>query len=372
MLKLLIFEFRRIAKSVFFWIVAAYSFVWPVIVALFYRAVMSIDLSEGIKFNPVDLDADSVTFLTWMLSVAFLTELPKFIALFTCLHLGRDYTDGIVRNKIIAGHSRLSIYCSYLITQIAASVVLCVIYILSSLFGLAVSGIGVNVNGGEMFARFAVGIVVFLVMTVTFSVLSLMFRKRALPVILCILIAMSSNAAAAVIGNFNMPSKACKDYLKIRNDHYEELADEGIVDEQLVEQYEDECDEDFFLGIGWKIFHPVYVLSPIGFEGDYSAGGMTTMTFGGSTEYTDEIDFSSKLYYSDDSIYMIARSLNPDISSSTMSAEDIMLSPKAFRKTDSLHLEYSTLNWIYVGKSLLWMAVIAAYGYVVFKRKNMF
>ena len=106
MLKLMIFEFRRIAKSIFFWIVAAYSFIWPVLTALFYRAIMSLDLSEGIKFVSIHLSDDEIKYLTWFIAAAFMTELPKFTALFTCLHLGRDYTDGIVRNKIIAGHSR--------------------------------------------------------------------------------------------------------------------------------------------------------------------------------------------------------------------------------------------------------------------------
>ncbi|MBR3247910.1 MAG: ABC transporter permease subunit [Clostridiales bacterium] len=373
MLKLIIFELRRISRSVFFWIVAAYSFIWPVITALFYRAIMSLDLSDGIKFNELNLSSDEITYLTWMIAVAFLTELPKFTALFTCLHLGRDYTDGIVRNKIIAGHSRFAIFGSYMITQLAASVVLCVIYILSALFGLAVSGIGVDVNGGEMFARFAVAIVVFLVMTATFSVISVIFRRRAIPVILCIIIAMSSNVAAAVIGSFNTPSKACDDYLKVRNDHYEEMAEAGLVDISVVKKYEKEYGKDYFLGIPWKICHPAYVISPMGFEGDYQAGGATTMLAGGGTEYTDEIDFATRFYYSDESQYYIMEAISVDsIDQGTIDADDIVLMPRDFNRIDSLHMKYSTLNWIYIGKSVAWMAVIYVWGFIVFRKKNLF
>ena len=370
--KLIVFELRRIVKSIFFWIVAAYSFVWPVITAIFYSVVMSLNFEDGVKFEPVDLPRSEVMYLTWMISVAFMTELPKFTALFTCLHIGRDYTDGIIRNKIIAGHSRSDIYFSYMITQIIASTVLCIIYIFSALFGLAVSGIGVELNGGEMFVRFAVAIVVFLVMTVTFVVLATIFRRRALPVILCIIIAMSSNAAAAVIGYFNTPAKACNDYLTIRNGHYENLADLGLVDDQVVEEIEKKYGKDHFLGIGWKIIHPAYVISPIGFEGDYAAGGITSLAMGGNVEYADEIDFAQQFYYNDDSQYTILSSMNGGQSMEEVDPDDLILTINNFRKVDSLHLKYSTLNWIYVGKSVAWIAVLASYGFVVFRRKNLF
>ena len=373
MLKLIVFEFRRIAKSVFFWIVAAYSFIWPVLTALFYRAILSLDLENGIRFRELDMGTDEIRFLTWMIASAFLTELPKFTALFTCLHLGRDYTDGIVRNKIIAGHSRASIYVSYMITQIAASTVLCIIYVLSALFGMAVSGIGVDVNGGEMFSRFAAGIVVFLVMTATFSVLAVIFRRRAVPVILCIIIAMSSNVAAAVIGNFNLSSKAVDDYLKVRNEHYEELAEAGLVDSDTVNEIEKEYGRDYFLSIAWKICHPAYVISPIGFEGDYQAGGATTMVMGGGAEYVEEIDFAQQFYYNDQSQYALLSSLSVDSDAwDRINEEDVVLTLHDFRKIDSLHMKYSTLNWIYTGKSLAWMAVIYAWGYIIFRRKNIF
>ena len=372
MLKLMMFEFRRIFKSVFFWIVVAYSFIWPVLTALFYRALMSLDLSDGVKFQPLNLGRGEITYLTWMIAVAFITELPKFTALFTCLHLGRDYTDGVVRNKIIAGHSRLAIYGSYMITQIAASVIFCIVYIASALFGLAVSGIGVDVNGGEMFIRFGVAIIVFLVMTVTFVVLAVIFRRRALPVILCIFIAITSNAAAAVIGSFNTPAKAFDDYLEIRSEHYENLIDAGLLDKKVVKQYEEAYGKDYFQNIGWKILHPAYVVSPIGFEGDYSAGGASLVVMGGAAEYTDEIDFATSFYYSDESQYMIISSMTAVDDLGGLDSEDVVLTLNDFKDVDSLHVKYSTLNWVYVGKSLLWMTVIAAWGFVIFRKKNMF
>ena len=70
--------------------------------------------------------------------------------------------------------------------------------------------------------------------------------------------------------------------------HYENMIDAGIVDKNTVKKYEDEYDRDHFLGIAWKIIHPAYVISPIGFEGDYGAGGASGMLMGGSAEYADD------------------------------------------------------------------------------------
>ena len=166
MLKLLAFEFRRISKSIFFWIIAAISFIWPVITAGFYRLILTLDLfSDEIQFVPLSVTQDQRLYYTWIISVAFMTSLSIFVALFTCLHVGRDYTDGIVRNKIIAGHSRAAIYFSYVITQMCAHVVLSLIYILSAFLGLTITGIGVDTNHGEMLARLGVAIVVLLLIS---------------------------------------------------------------------------------------------------------------------------------------------------------------------------------------------------------------
>ena len=191
MLNLLKFEFRRLSKSIFLRIVAAYCAAWPLIVAIFYRIIFSISFMDSdMSLSDFEMPDSELKLFTWIISVAFVNELPKFIALFTCLHIGRDFSDGIVRNKIIAGHTRTSIFFSYMITQVCATVVLCLTYSLFSMFGLTVTGLGANINGGEMFARIGVAISIVLVLTVVFVVLSLMFRKRAVPIILSIVLVM--------------------------------------------------------------------------------------------------------------------------------------------------------------------------------------
>lgn len=55
-------------------------------------------------------------------SVIMLFPLATFAAMF----IGREYSNGTIRNKLIAGHSRVHIYLVNLITLIVASIIMCV------------------------------------------------------------------------------------------------------------------------------------------------------------------------------------------------------------------------------------------------------
>lgn len=48
-----------------------------------------------------------------------------FAAIFACLYLGTDYSNGTIRNKMSVGHGRCSIYFSNLITSSIGSVIYC-------------------------------------------------------------------------------------------------------------------------------------------------------------------------------------------------------------------------------------------------------
>lgn len=355
MLNLLKFEFRRLSKSIFLRIVAGYCVVWPLLVAIFYRIIFSISLMDsGMTLADFDMPDSELRYFTWIISVAFVNELPKFIALFTCLHIGKDFSDGIVRNKITAGHSRTSIFFSYMITQIATTVALCVIYISFALLGLVITGFGANVNGGEMFIRHGVAIMTMLVLTVFFVVISLMFRKRALPIIFSIMLVMLISTVTTVFGyfSFNMPSKAVDDYIEKRHERYEEMVDEGLLTDEMVDELEEIYDRDSYLGLTWKIGRPVYLLTNLGFNGDYSVDIAQMLT--GNPDYVDEIDFS------------------PSFAGGMYSMDMCDLEPKDFKHTDSMHISYSTLNLTYTAKSLVYIVIIGGYGYVVFRKKNLF
>ena len=355
MLNLLKFEFRRIFKSVFFRIVGGYCILWPLLVAVFYRIIFGLAFMDtDMSYADFAMSDSEIRYFTWIISIAFVNDLPKFVALFTCIHIGKDFSDGIVRNKITAGHSRTSIFFSYIISQIAATVALCIVYISFALLGLLITGIGVNLNGGEMFIRHMVGICIVLVFTVMAVALSLVFRKRALPIIMSILVVMFVSTATTVFGlfKFNMPGKAVDDYIEKRHERYEEMVDEGLMTDETVEFLEENYNRKFYLGMAWEVGRPVYLITNLGFNQDYAVD--LSQAIASNPDYTDEIDFSSSL---------TGGMYNPDMCD---------LQPKDFKHTDSMHISYAQLNTTYVVRSLIYILVIGGYGYFVFGRKNLF
>lgn len=58
---------------------------------------------------------------------------PILLPVFCSLFLGTEFSDGTIRNKLIIGHSRSSVYLSSLIVCITTGFLLCLIYIVFSL-----------------------------------------------------------------------------------------------------------------------------------------------------------------------------------------------------------------------------------------------
>lgn len=59
----------------------------------------------------------------------FIMYIGLFIAIFVSIFVGKEYSQGIIRNKIIVGHSRISIFLSNLIISIAVSILCEAIYL---------------------------------------------------------------------------------------------------------------------------------------------------------------------------------------------------------------------------------------------------
>lgn len=63
------------------------------------------------------------------------------LAVFISLFMGTEYSDGAIRNKLVVGHRREAIYMANLVTGMAASVLLALVYI------VAVAAVGVPLLG---------------------------------------------------------------------------------------------------------------------------------------------------------------------------------------------------------------------------------
>lgn len=115
MRNLLSANFLRLRKSKLFWGLLLILFGLGV---LFTFRRVSDQLKWGARFYlTVDL-------FTYPLFLGF--GMAAFIPLF----FGAEYSDGAIRNKLLAGHSRLTIYLSHLITSIAVALSAAAAYIL--------------------------------------------------------------------------------------------------------------------------------------------------------------------------------------------------------------------------------------------------
>ena len=129
MTKLLSAGYRRLFRSVFFWIGLAVTCGHHLLGVLNNFSYKSIFIDQVIKADHTLLPDTLITVLVMSVLVALL--------------IGREYSDKTIRNKIITGHSRVSIYLSNLSVCSTADSIL---FVASTLFiGLA---LGAPLLGG--------------------------------------------------------------------------------------------------------------------------------------------------------------------------------------------------------------------------------
>ena len=352
--KLLRFEFRRIRSNLFFWLLTLYCVVWPLFVSTFYRLLFSLKITEdGFSFGQLNLTGDDKKFVTWVILSAFFSEMPKFMALFTCLYIGKDQSDGFVRNKIISGHSRLSVFMSNNIAQTLVTVFWCVVYICFGMLGLLINGIGPVLNGGEMLSRLATAIAVLLVLSALFTSVAFAFRNRAVPVVLSILFTMVISGVCIATGMFAIPKAASDSYAKYFSETVDLNVAQGYMPEAAAEKLKKENSAEAVRGgKAWYIFHPVYQATNAGFQKDYGMpNGLELVS--GEFLYKDKID------YSDDMVM-------------TALLQDVELDKETVSKMDGVQTTYATKNLEYVVKSVIWYVVFTGAGFILFKRRDLF
>lgn len=351
--KLLRFEFKRIRMNLFFWILTAYCVIWPIFVAGFYRLAYTINIGDnGISFSELVMTGDQRKYTTWLILSAFFAEMPKFMALFTCLYIGKDTSDGFVRNKIIAGHSRLSVFMTNNIAQSLVCIFWCLVYVCFGALGLKIMGIGPDLNGGEMIMRIATAVVVLLVMSALFTSLAMAFRNRALPVVLSILFTMIIGTVTMAVGMFNMPKQVADGYEKVCAEEIDSSVSGGIYTEAEGAALKKMHTSDSIRGgKAWYVFHPVYQATNAGFQSDF--GMPNALGLGAEMSYPEKYSFSEDLAQ-----YAVMG--------------NVFIDKETLDKQPGMTRSYGSKCLEYVFKSVIWYAVITAAGFVVFRKKDLF
>ena len=120
MYKLLNASFSRLRKNkIFLGLV-----ILTIIIAVF---MLVSEYLNNIKYSSVFGISSNTTDILLM---KFINIIGFFIAIFTILFGGAEYSDGTIRNKIVAGHSRKNIYLSNLIVSILVGIFLELIYLI--------------------------------------------------------------------------------------------------------------------------------------------------------------------------------------------------------------------------------------------------
>ena len=115
MMNLLSVDWMRARKAWFFWVMLIIAAAVSMLVFQENYSMIIAEIQDG-KSWPMESAFFQFPILTGAL-------LSAFIPLF----LGADYSDGTIRNKLIAGHQRSSIYGSYLLTTLISSCILNVV-----------------------------------------------------------------------------------------------------------------------------------------------------------------------------------------------------------------------------------------------------
>lgn len=175
MRKLLSAEFSRLWRCKVFWLSCAFLAVTTV-------AAIWIRYSESIRFDHYpSLDR---AFFYYVLFIAFL--IPVVCALF----IGVEYADGTVRNKIVCGHSKVSLYLSNLILCSAASLLMCTAAVVPGLcVGLPLIG-GFDMGWPRAILFFVGVYTLSLAWTALFTLLTMLAGNRTISAVAALLLSL--------------------------------------------------------------------------------------------------------------------------------------------------------------------------------------
>lgn len=186
MRNLLSANFQRLKKSGMFWGTMALSFAYGCgVVCIRYR--------DAIRYGE-HIALDSVLFL-YALLAGFVS------AVFTALFFGSEYSDGTIRNKLIAGKSRLSIYLNTLVTSFIVSVLASCAYIVAVL-ALGIPLLEAPVTSvGEMLLNFLGSLTMEAAFCAIYTAVTMNCSKKAVSAVCCILLVLAMFLGSAYIQN---------------------------------------------------------------------------------------------------------------------------------------------------------------------------
>lgn len=174
MSKLLSASFIRLRKDKIFWIGLIFMFG----AGVFFPVMKYMDMRQAGYTNNIDNG-----FFAASLFIGVVT------AIFCSLFIGTEYSDGTIRNKVVIGQKRTSIYLSNLIVCAIVSVVMCAAFFIAYLcFGIPL--LGFFEMEIKLVLLYALTVFVLAVaFTSIFTLISMLNHNKAITAVVCILTA---------------------------------------------------------------------------------------------------------------------------------------------------------------------------------------
>lgn len=166
-------DFRRMFKSRTFYIAIALMLVAGIAFPLGYYFDLR-DYPPAMSFEQYFTDY----------SVYAVAVLAAFAALF----IGTDYSDGTLRNKLIAGNKRACVYLSNLLVQIFTGLALCVAYLVPFML-IALNLIGDMPDDGCSYIAISLAMIVSF--AAVFTLVAMLSSNKARSVVLCFVCAIA-------------------------------------------------------------------------------------------------------------------------------------------------------------------------------------
>lgn len=172
--KLLRANFARLKKNKIFWIGIAFM--------IFVGCFLPIRGYFEMKYTGRVLRLDDAF-------AAYASLIGVLSSVFCSLFIGAEYSDGTIRNKIVVGRKRTSIYLSNLILCAAASLLMCASFIVSNLCA-GIPTLGFFKTDLKMIAAITLcSFVMSIALSSIYTLISMSCQNKAISSVVCILIA---------------------------------------------------------------------------------------------------------------------------------------------------------------------------------------
>lgn len=164
------------AKALCFKVYMVFALAMGIIMTLSEYSNLSIARNRGID----------VTFSLNQLAFSGALVIMLAGAVFTGMFIGREYSDGTIRNKLVVGHGRFGIYLSNFLVCAAVNVSALLLNLIAVLsIGLPI--IGMDMSAGEAAVNILISVIAMVSLTALFVFIAMLVKSKASALVILLL-----------------------------------------------------------------------------------------------------------------------------------------------------------------------------------------